>query len=80
MTTVPGTFVGSIPETNPPATFTINGNQWVGKVSNDAKSHTLTTVTPFVQVITVNTTPPYYAYYNLPNVPFQRGWVCVEPG
>jgi hypothetical protein len=58
MTTIPGTFVGSIPGTNPLLTFSINGNQWVGKVSNDAKSHTLTTVTPFIQVITVNTNPP----------------------
>ena len=62
MTTVPGTFVGSIPGTSPLATFSINGNQWVGKVSNDAKSHTLTTVTPFVQVITVNTNPPTIIY------------------
>jgi hypothetical protein len=58
MTTVPGTFVGSIPGTNPPLSFSINGNRWLGKVSNDAKSHTLTTVTPFIQVITVNTNPP----------------------
>jgi hypothetical protein len=27
--------------------------QWVGKVSKDAKSHTLTTITPFVQTITI---------------------------
>jgi hypothetical protein len=58
MTTVPGTFVGGILGTNPPLTFSINGNQWLGKVSNDAKAHTLTTVTPFIQVITVNTNPP----------------------
>jgi hypothetical protein len=40
---------------------TINGNQWVGKVSNDAKSHTLTTVTPFIQVITL-ISPPITIY------------------
>jgi hypothetical protein len=40
---------------------TINGNQWVGKVSNDAKSHTLTTVTPFIQAITL-ISPPITIY------------------
>jgi hypothetical protein len=58
MTTVRGTFNGSIPGT--PLTFSINGNQWVGKVSKDGKSHTLTTVTPFIQVITVSGNPPTY--------------------
>jgi hypothetical protein len=50
MTTVPGTFIG----TEGGVTFSINGNQWLGQVSNDAKSHSLVTVTPFVQVVTVN--------------------------
>jgi hypothetical protein len=57
MTTVPGTFVGSITSAGG-LTFSINGNSWVGLVSNDAKSHTLTSLTPFVQVITINTNPP----------------------
>jgi hypothetical protein len=50
MTTVPGTFIG----THGGAAFSINGNSWLGFVSNDAKSHNLVTVTPFVQVVTVN--------------------------
>jgi hypothetical protein len=57
MTTVPGTFVGSLTSAGG-LTFGINGNQWLGQVSNDAKSHSLVTVTPFLQVVTVNTSPP----------------------
>jgi hypothetical protein len=57
MTTVPGTFVGNITSAGLPISF--NRNSWIGLVSNDAKSHTLTTLTPFVQVITAtNTKPP----------------------
>jgi hypothetical protein len=41
---------------------TINGNQWVGKVSKDAKSHTLTTVTPFIQTITLIGPPTIIVY------------------
>jgi hypothetical protein len=56
MTTVPDTFVGSLTSAGG-LTFSINGNQWLGQVSNDAKSHSLVTVTPFLQVVTVNTSP-----------------------
>jgi hypothetical protein len=41
---------------------TINGNQWVGKVSKDAKAHTLTTVTPFIQTITLIGPPTIIVY------------------
>jgi hypothetical protein len=59
MTTVPGTFILYDPTTGLKV-GTINGNQWLGKVSNDAKSHTLTTVTPFVQAITINGATLFY--------------------
>jgi hypothetical protein len=52
MTTVPGTFI-LYDATGLNKVGTINGMQWVGKVSKDAKSHTLTTVTPFVQTVTI---------------------------
>jgi hypothetical protein len=52
MTTVPGTFI-LYDATGLNKIGTANGMQWVGKVSKDAKSHTLTTITPFVQVITI---------------------------
>jgi hypothetical protein len=61
MTTVPGTFVGYDP-TGKVVVLTVNGNQWLGKVSNDAKSHTLTTVTPFVQTITIIGPPTMIIY------------------
>jgi hypothetical protein len=50
-TTIPGTFFGY--DSTGKVVATINGMQWLGKVTKDAKSHTLTTVTPFVQVITI---------------------------
>jgi hypothetical protein len=58
MTTVPGSFVGYDP-TGEIVVATLNGMQWVGKVSEDAKSHTLTTVTPFVQTVTIPPTTIY---------------------
>jgi hypothetical protein len=59
MTTVPGTFILHDPTTGLKI-GTLTGNQWIGKVSNDAKSHTLTTVTPFVQAITINGATLFY--------------------
>jgi hypothetical protein len=61
MTIVPGTFFGYDP-TGKVVVLTINGDQWVGKVSKDAKSHTLTTVTPFVQTITIIGPPTIIIY------------------
>jgi hypothetical protein len=56
MNVVPGTFVGTL---GSGLTFSINpGFSWLGFVSNDAKMHTLTAVTPSVQTITINTSPP----------------------
>jgi hypothetical protein len=51
MTVVPGTFVGPGFRLNP-------GFSWLGFVSNDGKMHTLTAVTPAIQTITINTSPP----------------------
>jgi hypothetical protein len=57
MTVVPGTFVGTLG--SGPLTFSINpGFSWLGFVSNDGKTHTLTAVAPSVQTITVDTSPP----------------------
>jgi hypothetical protein len=61
MTTVPGTFILYDPTTGRKV-GTVNGMQWVGKVSKDAKSHTLTTVTPFVQTVTI---PPTTIIYQM---------------
>jgi hypothetical protein len=52
MTVVPGSFVGYDPTGKIPVA-TLNGMQWLGNVSKDCKSHTLTTVTPFVQTVTI---------------------------
>ena len=65
MTTIPGTFVGYDP-TGKIVVATLNGMQWVGKVSKDAKSHTLTTVTPFVQTVTI-ISPPSIIYRVCPS-------------
>jgi hypothetical protein len=56
MTTIPNTFVG-YDATGKVVVATLNGMQWEGKVSKDGKSHTLTTVTPFVQTISIVGTP-----------------------
>ncbi len=58
MTTLPGTFI--LYDATGLKIGTLTGNQWVGKVSNDAKSHTLTTVTPFVQAVTINGAALFY--------------------
>jgi hypothetical protein len=65
MTTIPGTFVlyASTNSTGPVIAI-VNGMQWVGKVSKDAKSHTLTTITPFVQSITI-IGPPTTTIYQM---------------
>jgi hypothetical protein len=55
MNVVPGSFKGTLPGG---PTFTINPhNNWLGIVSNNGKMHTLTTVTPVIETITVNTSP-----------------------
>src|SRR5262249_23566886 len=56
MTTIPGTFVG-YDATGKVVLSTLNGMQWEGKVWKGGKSHTLTTVTPFVQTISIVGTP-----------------------
>jgi hypothetical protein len=60
MTTVPGTFI--LFDTTGHKFAIVNGMQWVGKVSKDAKSHTLTTITPFVQTITIIGPPTTILY------------------
>jgi hypothetical protein len=60
MTTVPGTFIGR--DSTGKASIMLTGNQWVGKLSQDGKSHTLTTVTPFVQAITSISPPTILSY------------------
>jgi hypothetical protein len=61
-TTVPGTFIGY--DATGKASVMLNGNQWVGKVSKDAKSLTETAVTPFVQVLTL-ISPPTILFYQM---------------
>jgi hypothetical protein len=61
MTVVPGSFVGYDPTGKIPVA-TLNGMQWLGNVSKDAKSHTLTTVTPFVQTVTIIGPPSIIIY------------------
>jgi hypothetical protein len=61
-TTVPGTFIGY--DSTGKASVMLNGNQWVGKVSKDAKSLTETAVTPFVQVLTL-ISPPTILFYQM---------------
>jgi hypothetical protein len=57
MTAVPGTFNGTLGAAGP--TFRLDpGFAWLGFVSNDAKSHTLTAIPPLLQTITINTSPP----------------------
>jgi hypothetical protein len=74
MTTVPGTFIA-------PGSYSINpGFVWLGFISNDGKTHTLTSIPP------VN--PDYYgkhtatvaAYHSFSSLPFQRDWDRIEPG
>jgi hypothetical protein len=56
VTVVPGTFVGNL---GGGLTLSVNpGFSWVGFVSNDGKMNVLTAVTPSIQTITINTTPP----------------------
>jgi hypothetical protein len=62
VTTVPGTFIGY--DASGKASFMLNGNQWIGKVSKDAKSLTETAVTPFVQVLTL-ISPPTILFYQM---------------
>ena len=61
MTTIPNTFVG-YDATGKVVVATLNGMQWEGKVSKDGKSHTLTTITPFVQTITIIGPPTTILY------------------
>ena len=63
MTTKPNTFFGyASTDSTGPIVATLNGMQWVGKVSQNAKSHTLTTVTPFVQTVTIIGPPSFVIY------------------
>jgi hypothetical protein len=56
VTVVPGTFVGNL---GGGLTLSVNpGFSWVGFVSNDGKMNIFTAVTPSIQTVTINTTPP----------------------
>jgi hypothetical protein len=62
MTVVPGTFVGDL---GGGLALTIDpGFSWRGFVSSDGKTHILTAVTPSIQTITINTSPPTSAPVN----------------